>query len=176
MKYLSLDVIITIGGGIIAFSKWVYEYTKRNTWDKNKYLVDSVNEFRKKEAVRCCEKMLDWNAIKFQYNGIIVKTTDIEIYHALQIHSIKDEFKPQEVLIREIFDMYFDELTKLVILVDCGLISEKNLDRFLGYWFDILNGNKQSKSEILVEQFFIYMEFYDYFELLEFLKKRIQYT
>lgn len=169
MTNVSFDVILTIVGGIVAFAKWVYEYSKKNKWDKNKYLVECIDDFRSKEAVKAMEKILDWNSIKFGYKGTIVKTNDAEIYGALFTHDVKSNFTSQEVMLREIFDTYFDELTKLIILTKCDLISEKNLMRFMGYWFDILNGDKKSKSPQLLAQIHEYLIFYGYTELKEFL-------
>lgn len=167
----SIDILITIIGGILAFCKWVYEYSKKNRWDKDKYLVECIKDFNSNDAVKCCEKMLDWNAVKFQYRGIIIKTDDEEVFSALLTHNIKTEFKPQEVLIRELFDSYFDELTKLIIICNCNLISEKNLIKFMGYWISILNGEKNNKPKIFIDQINQYLKYYGYTELLTFLNK-----
>jgi hypothetical protein len=74
--------------------------------------------------------------------------------------------------LRNSFDEYFDKLTEFIILAESGMISEKNLRIFLNYWFNILNGNKKSKSSKIVSQFKNYMLFYGYEKLYNFINKK----
>jgi hypothetical protein len=116
-------------------------------------------------------KLLDWNSIKIKYNEIEYKINDKILIEALITHNLKSEFSPTEVMIRNLFDFYFDKLNELIILRDCGLVDEKNLRRFLKYWISIMNGSKNSKSKILISRIENYLIFYGYTDVHKFLFK-----
>jgi hypothetical protein len=52
---------------------------------------------------------------------------------------------------------------------DCGLIDDKNLRKFLGYWIDILNGVRGNKSVEFVSVIDSYLVFYDWMDVRNFL-------
>ena len=154
---------------IITSIKWVYEYTNKLNWDKNKFLLDRIENFFKDKNTQNVEFILDWNKIKVESNGIEYKINDEILFEALQTHDIKHSFNGTELYLRGAFDDYFDKLTEFIILAESGMVSEKNLRKFLKYWIDILNGTKKSKSKNLVNQFSKYLEFYEYDKLKKFI-------
>ncbi len=81
------------------------------------------------------------------------------------------KYNEKEVIIRKVFDKYFDELNHLIILKDCDLIQESNLKKFLKYWIKILKGDKRNKPEIVITCILQYLDFYDYKEVKKFILK-----
>jgi len=156
---------------IITGAKWVYEYSNKLKWERNKFLLDRLELFFKDPNTQNVELILDWNKIKVKNNGVEHKVTDDILYEALQTHNTKHAFDTTELYLRGAFDDYFDKLTEFIILVESGMISEKSLRNFLKYWIEILNGKKNSKSKKLVNQFSKYLEFYGYDKLKKFIEK-----
>lgn len=162
------DNFVLIAGVFAAF-KWIYEYSQSRKFEKNKFLLERIEKFNEIEEVKLVHKLLDWNEIKIQYEGIEYIVNDDILMDALKTHDTKSNFTPVEVIIRKVFDRYFDEINEFIILCDCGLIDEINLKRFLKYWIEILNGVRNSKSELFVETIDKYIEFYGYHNIIEFI-------
>jgi hypothetical protein len=156
---------------IITSAKWVYEYTNKLKWDKNKFLLDRLESFFKDKNTQNIELVLDWNKIKIEWEGTEYKINDDILFEALQTHDVKHSFDNTELYLRGAFDDYFDKLTEFIILAESGMISKNNLRKFLQYWINILNGKKKSKSKKLVDQFSKYLEFYGYDKLKKFIEK-----
>lgn len=166
MSFLE-DNFVLIGGLAAAF-KWIYEYSQQRKFERNKFLLERIEKFYQIEEVQLVQKLLDWNSITITYDGKEYVITDEILSNALVTHNRKSKFTPTEVMIRKIFDIYFDELKELIILRDCGLIDHTNLKRFLEYWIDILSGDKKNKPKDFIDTLHTYLDFYGYDDVLEF--------
>ena len=156
--------------GLATSLKWVWEYSQGRKFEKNKFLLERVEKFNNLESTQKVQKILDWNAIKIEINNVTVKVDDSIIVEALKTHDQKVSFDSTEVYLRQIFDDYFTGITELIILSNTGLVDRNNLKKFLKYWVDILNGNKQNKAENFVNTIKNYLDFYGYDEVSNFLK------
>ena len=110
--------------------------------------------------------MLDWNKCKIDDEFI----TDEILISALETHNNKNKFTTLESKIRGLFDEYLDNLNKLIVLSETGLIDGKNLRKFMKYWFEILNGSKKNKPREFNEKLTNYMEYYDFGGILDFVR------
>jgi hypothetical protein len=162
------DNFVLIGGLAAAF-KWIYEYSQQRKFEKSKFLLERIEKFYQIEEVKLVNKLLDWNSITITYDGKQYVIDDEALSLALVTHDSRSKFTSTEVMIRKIFDIYFDELKELIILRDCGLIDHDNLKKFLKYWIEILNGDKKNKPKDLVQTIQNYLEFYGYEDVLEFI-------
>jgi hypothetical protein len=160
-------VLIT---GLGASIKWIWEYSQSRLFEKNKFLLERIEKFNSSESVQKVEKLLDWNTIKIDIDGVSTKVDDDILIEALKTHQQKMSFDSNEVYIREIFDDYFTGITELLVLSNTGLVDKKNLKKFLQYWINILNGTNKNKPETLIKTFHNYLEYYGYKEVLEFIK------
>ena len=168
---MTIEEKITLGIALIRGMKWVYEYTKKLTWDKNVFLLEKYEKFKSKDSTKKMHLLLDWNAITVELNGENVRVDDGMLIEALQTHDVRDVFTFHEVALRKIFDEYFDELNEFRLLAETGLISEKNYRLFMKYWFEIITGKKHNKPNELIEQLEHYLVFYGYSELYNFMNK-----
>ena len=155
---------------LLAGFKWIWEYSKKRKFEKNRYLVEQIETFQSKDYVKNVEKILDWNKFKLTVGQETMLIDDSIVIEALITHDKKSTYTEQEFYIREIFDKYFDEINKFIILAECGLIDKSNLKKLLGYWFDIISGKQTSKSEEFTQSLIGYLNFYGYKEVLKFLK------
>jgi hypothetical protein len=171
--YLLFDYFtehFTVLAGLAAGFKWVWEYIKQLRVEKTRYLVEQIEKFESKHFVKDVEKMLDWNSFKTEIFNKIDYIDDEIIMKALITHDIKDVYTEKEFYIREIFDKYFDEINKFIILTECGLINKSDLKKLLGYWFDIISGKKTNKSKEFISSLHTYLAFYGYEKVLKFIK------
>jgi len=165
----TVDNFVLIAG-LATTLKWVWEYSESRKFEKNKFLLERIEKFNSLPSTQKMQKILDWNAIKIDIDGVLTRVDDAILIESLKTNDQKVSFDPTEVYIREIFDDYLTGLTELIILSKTGLVDKKNLKRFVQYWINILNGSKQNKPELLVETFKGFIDFYGYSEVSEFLK------
>jgi hypothetical protein len=156
--------------GLATSLKWVWEYSQSRKFEKNKFLLERIEKFNNLESTQKVQKILDWNSISIEINGVRVKVDDDILVESLKTHDQKSSFDSTEVYLRQIFDDYFTGITELIILSNTGLVDKRNLKKFLKYWIIILNGKKQNKPESFVKKIENYLKFYGYTEVLEFLK------
>lgn len=169
---LNIEIIIAVFGSIVAAGKWIYEYSAKNKWEKNKFLLEQLEKFEYREETKVVELILDWNIRRVIYQGKEYIVNDAILYDALSTHNVKSSFNTTEVFIRNIFDDYFENLTKFVFMSKVGLIDEKNFRLFMDYWFGIISGKRNSKSKELREQIHKFMNYYGYNDLLDFILKK----
>lgn len=168
---MNIEEKITIGIALITGIKWVYEYTKKLTWDKNKFLLEKYEKFKLKQSTKAMQLILDWNAISVELDGVNIRVTDEMFYESLQTHDVRQTFTVNETRLRKLYDEYFDELNEFRLLAEAGLISEKNYRLFMQYWFEIITGEKESKSPKVIAQLEHYLKFYGYSDLYDFMNK-----
>ena len=168
---MTIEEKITFGIALITGIKWVYEYTKKLTWDKNKFLLEKYDKFKSKESTKTMQLILDWNAIVVPLSGVNIRVTDEMFYESLQTHDVRQTFTINEVRLRKLYDEYFDELNEFRLLSEAGLISEKNYRFFMKYWFEIITGKNKSKSDEIIKQLEHYLKFYGYSDLYDFMNK-----
>lgn len=169
---MSIELLITIIGGLTATFKWVFEYSKQLRWEKNKFLLEKIEEFNQFESTKVMHKLLDWNAIKINLGDEEITITDNDLLSAFQTHNVKHSFTSNEVKLRAIFDEYFDSLSKLVYMTKNGLINRKGLNMFMGYWFNILSGRSSNKNKNLRDAIYNYMKFYNFIDLKNYLDNK----
>jgi len=168
---MTFEEKMTLWAGLAAAAKWVYEYTRRLSWERNRFLLERVERFRSTGCVAKVQTMLDWNGVEVEIGGRETWVDDEVLMGALQTHDVKSSFNSGEFELRGMFDEYFDGLTELVAMCRSGLVDEGNLRLFMRYWLDILAGRKRGKPARLVDQFRRYMLFYGYEDLHAFISK-----
>jgi len=169
INYIKENFILI--AGVSAAGKWIWEYSQQRKFEKSKFLLEKIESFNQSEEVKVVHKLLDWNLITVKYNNIEYQIDDQILIDALITHDKKNKYSKTEVMIRGIFDFYFDQLNELIILCDCGLVDERNLRRFLKYWILILNGSKNNKSNNFSERVKNYLTFYGYHDVHKFIFK-----
>lgn len=173
---MNIELVITIIGGLSASFKWIYEYSKKLEWEKNKFMLDELEKFNSQSYVKIAEKMLDWNEIQVVIDKQIINVNDESLCEAIKTHDIKTSFSLEEVAIRKVFDEYFDSLTKLIFMSKVDLINQDNLKVFLDYWFKILSGKTENKPNNFVYAVRDYLTFYGFETLKNFLDEHYEHN
>lgn len=167
---INLSNLLVIIGGLFATGKWLYELVQKYKWEKNKYLLEKLEEFRLKDNTKVVHQLLDWNKSWVEIEEIKFKVDDNFLIASLDLHIDRSSFKKEELLLRNTFDRYFDDLNTMFFMVKVGLINEKYFINFMEYWFKFLRG-EGNKPKIFGEAISKYMIFYGYKELYDFIKE-----
>lgn len=166
---INISNILVIIGGLFATGKWLYELVQKYKWEKNKYLLENLEEFRLKENTKVFHQILDWNASYVNIDNERFRVDDELLISALDLHTERTKFSREELLLRNTFDRYFDDLSTLHFMVEVGLIDEKHFKTFMEYWFKILRGDGH-KPKTFGPKIEKYMTYYGYEKLYKFLK------
>jgi hypothetical protein len=160
--------------GIIPFLKAIWEYIRDLKWKKSEFLSKEIKEFQSNENSKITFQLLDWNSRKIKLKCGEYNITDYDLISALQTHNKKSKFSIKEAEIRDIFDEFFDKLSTFNIYINNGLISEKELYEYIGYYVNTLT-SENKKPKLLIDTFNEYIQFYEFknvSELIERFKKR----
>jgi hypothetical protein len=168
---MNIEIILSIIGGLYATFKWIYEYSENLKWNRNKFMLDEIDKFRSIQTTKSVEKILDWNGINVEVYGTEIYVNDEILFEALQTHDVKQKFSKDEVLLRNLFDEYFDNLTKLIYMCETKMISSNNFKLFMSYWLDILSSKNKNKPKKVHDQILRYLEYYRFFTLKNYLIK-----
>lgn len=166
------ELILTLTASLAAAFKFTSEYSERLKFEKNKLLLDEINKHQSLNSTKVIEKILDFDNISLELNGRVIHISNELLFNSLQTHDIKQTYSDDEVLIRDLFDEYFDNLTKLLFMSKSQLVQRNNLNMFMRYWFDILSGKSNNKPDKVIQQIHTYLEFYGFIELRKFLTKK----
>jgi len=176
-----LELGIKIGGFVITvllFIKGVFEYTKAQKWKKAEFVSKEIKEFNADFNMKRAMVLLDWNEneIELKNNELGSKNqlsfTDELIISSLQTHKQKNEFEDEEVVIKSIFDAFFDRLILFDNYIETGLIQVKDIKPYLNYWVAILADPQNGrKSKEVRTQIWKYIDEYEYNQLRLFCTK-----
>lgn len=176
-----IELVLKIGGFVITvllFIKGVYEYTKAQKWKKAEFVSKEMKEFNNDFDMKRAMALLDWNSneIELKNNELGSKNqlsfTDELIISSLQTHKERSQFKDEEVVIKGIFDAFFDRLILFDNYIETGLIQAKDIQPYLVYWIAILaDAQNNRKSKEVRTQIWKYMDEYGYSQLRSFCAK-----
>jgi hypothetical protein len=160
--------------GFIPFMKAIWEYIKDVKWKKSEFLAKEVKEFQNDENVKMVFQLLDWNKRKVKLKCGDYTIGDYDLINSLQTHNNKSRFLTQEAELRDIFDEFFDKLSTFNIYIESGLISEKELYLYIGYYVKILSSTDR-KPKLLIKTFDDYIKYYQFTNVSELIERFKKY-
>lgn len=139
-----LDLVVKAGvlvAALFALHKWKWE----QKWKRIQFAVAELEKFRCNEAVKTVCQMLDWNRhfmLRINPEGdlgsVMIKAETIQ--RALRIHSDDDPFTATEMHIRDIFDEFFSELSRINSHITTSAIDIEDVRPHLHYWVTSMTG------------------------------------
>jgi hypothetical protein len=160
--------------GFIPFMKAILEYIKDVKWKKSEFLSREIKDFQNDENVKIVFQLLDWNSRKVKLKCGERVVSDQDLCNALQTHNIKNKFSISEAELRDVFDDFFDRLSIFNIYIKNGLISEKELYDYIGYYINIFTSSNR-KPDTLVKTFENYLRYYQFVNVLELIERFRKY-
>jgi hypothetical protein len=134
-------LVVCIGAG------WtLYEWRQRRISERKKLAAELFEKFKTNSDVALATRMLDWIAqcdIGSAVGGgaLCVVSDDRTLTAALATLDEKESFTPSEQRVRTIFDGFLTELGMLNGYLSSGLLHKADVEPFIGYWIQTLNGS-----------------------------------
>lgn len=152
-----------------VFIKGIKEYRKAQKWKKLEFVSKEIKEFFNEPEIKRAMLLLDWNSNSFdvyiakEKQEMALNFTDKDILGALMTHEERFAFTEKEVILKRIFDAFFEHLTMFENYIETGLIETKDLAPYLSYWIKILaDSNNNRKSVEIKTQLWKYVDYYGY--------------
>ena len=171
-----LGFVVAAGG----FGFGVYQYREGRLETRRKFAAESVRAFKENICVQAAGRMLDWGHRK----GISVpvpgtdKQHPIELFDhvvlaaALLTHEQKqDEFSGDEAAIRDVFDVFIDELEMMAHQEAVKAIALEDVAPYLRYVAQLVRGERGQVDKKVSANLTNYMNHYWGGHVLEFLDR-----
>jgi hypothetical protein len=132
---------------ILIFILGLYQYAHGQKWEREKFLAGIVKDFRTSPKGQAAALMVDSLYVVSVRRPITLYpdkegggrekyVTHEMIYKALRVG--RHKFTPDELAIRECFDVFFNYLESLDHYISTGLVKKRSVYRYSNYWIDLL--------------------------------------
>lgn len=161
IKVLAALVFVCI---VIAI---IIAYFKFDKQAKLKLAIQEYKEFTIKEENKIAMKLLDYSPVnidlypKDENNPIVIIQNDVLI-QALDIHLELGEFTQIETRIRDIFDVFFDDLGVFHKYVENDMLEQEDIEELKYYIEIIASQENKRKPKELKQTFRQYIIFYKF--------------
>ena len=161
----------------------LYKYGQDQKWKQQQFATTLFKNFADKSSTKKAMVMLDWTrSIELfpeRYGDErLVRVGSADIVGALRVKPV-DNFNPNEVRIRDIFDEFLGDLAEFDHHIKSGLIKVSQISPYLQYWAKLMTGHGHRKDAALWEALHQFIDGYDYkavsdlFEALGFRYERL---
>jgi hypothetical protein len=163
-------------GGLLAAGFALYKWHWEQRWKKTQFLIDFMNKFDSNPDVIVAKKAIDWVTkidIPEKYGKDLepfISSTN-QLNEALRQHSQNPHFSVQEFYIRDVFDVFFDNILKLERYIQRGVVDKDDLRPFLLYWLKQISGNGSNRDASFGRAVKMYIEAYEFSELKGLLER-----
>ncbi len=166
------DLIVKVIAGtaaIVAFVIGLWQYKRGQKWQKAQVLLALIDSFERDKRIEAACATLDWDArevqlgeersIKFENKMLVsalrVPVMDIAVASLDNQHRTPEPavtpvqeavFTPEESMIRDAFDAFFDFFHKLYAFQRTGLLKFSDYVYF-NYWFELLRDIGKYKDD-----------------------------
>jgi hypothetical protein len=152
-KELLVLIVATIGG---AFALWRWMVDQK--WRRVQHAQSLVEKFlEKKNTIKAFEILDTIGDVECvsKYDAKRKETiniTDEFLIGALSTFDQKKENDESEIIMRDIFDDFFDDLSTFQGHIESGLIKLQDIKPYLEYWMSELGGHGRIRSTDFADQ------------------------
>lgn len=170
--------LIVFAATAFGLYKAYIEFRNAQRWKKAEFLAKEAKDFFSDLNVTRALKFLDYRehdivvlGSELPNKGTIHFNQDL-LLKSWAVDKPIDQFSPEELLIRNIFDEFLTKLSYFNYYLDTNLITLNDLRPYLGYWVNII-GNPQSgkRSNTVLRQIWKFIEYYEYNAVASLVKK-----
>jgi hypothetical protein len=173
MQVIGTAGIIGAAIAIGTFIKAVMEYRSAQKWKRAEFIANIIKSFFGDPVNKRALIILDWEdkLIGFEdVHGkkIVVRVTWPLAAEALRSDPDKGSFTKREILIRDTFSEFFDNLSVFEHHINSNLYHEDEIREYLIYWVD------QIYNDLSVEfrrSLFSFLNYYKYTAVLSLLNR-----
>jgi hypothetical protein len=162
-KELLALIVATIGG---AFALWRWMVDQK--WRRVQHAQSLVEKFLEKRNTIKAFEILDTIGdveCTSKYDAKKKETIDITdefLIGALSTFDQKKENDESEIVIRDIFDDFFDDLSTFQGHIESGLIKLQDIRPYLEYWMGELGGHGRVRSTDFADQVARYLNYFGF--------------
>ena len=160
--------------GLLTFIKIVWEYIQSLKWKKSEFLAKEIKDFQNDPDTKIVYQILDWNVRKINIRGEDVIVSDEKLTEVLKTHGEKNNYELWEANLRDIFDKFFDRISTFQIYIESGLIHEKELFLYIGYYINLLEDTSRKPKKV-IDAFRNYLHCYNYTNVESLIKSFKKY-
>jgi predicted nucleotidyltransferase len=170
-KELCALILAAAGGG---FALW--RWTVDQKWRRVQHAQSLVEKFLEKRNTSNAFEILDTIGeveCETKYNLEKKETVDITdkfLIGALSTFDQKTENDDNEIIARDIFDDFFDDLGTFQSHIDTKLIKLKDIKPYLEYWIQELTGHERVHNVDFGNQVAKYLDFFGYDRVVKLAK------
>jgi hypothetical protein len=123
-------------------------YWKSNKMKRKEFVATQYRRFKSRRSVKVVMELLDNNGIDIMVHNQNLKTLSyVQRFETLRLHITDDEqFQPWEAQVRRHFGDFFEELIAFSQYMRVHLATREDLIPYLGYWFELMCGNRWIKQ------------------------------
>jgi hypothetical protein len=160
-KELLVLIVATIGG---AFALWRWMVDQK--WRRVQHAQSLVEKFLEKRNTIKAFEILDTIgevecASKYDVKkNETINITDEFLIGALSTFDQKKENDESEIIIRDIFDDFFDDLSTFQGHIESGLIKLQDIKPYLEYWMSELAGHGRIRGTDFADQVGRYLNYF----------------
>ena len=143
LDVLSIEAL-TVSLAFIGFVFGVWQYRKAQGWQRAEAVLSLIDRFERNENLQGALRILDSDEENVTFEGEnSAKLSWAGISNALRVvpATPATTFSPEERMVRDAFDAFFDFLVLLQALQKSGLLLFSDY-RYFYYWFEILSDER----------------------------------
>lgn len=171
---------LALFGAVLAFAVGIWQYHRSQLWKRAEWVAQEMKELLSDPIVQAALLMIDWGKKRRiplypnlpEESNRYTLLDDDKIAQALRISAdSNDNFGNDEADIRAAFDRLLDGIERFNAYVETGLISETDLNPYLGYWARKICDTATSPPQQRILNLHLYMEKYRYIGAFSLLKR-----
>jgi len=177
-------LVVAAGGFVVAvggFGLGIYQYRQGRLEARRKFAAESIRVLKDNLCVQAAGRMLDWS---YREGGIEIPVPGTDKRYSISpfVHTIlapalvphqkkQDIFPPDETAIRDVFDVFIDELEILAHQEAAKAIALEDIAPYLRYLADLVHGRRDQVDKKVSVNLIEYMERYWGLHILDFLDR-----
>jgi hypothetical protein len=152
-------------GGAFALWRWIID----QRWRRVQYAQTLIRDFIEKDYTKKAFELLDTDGpVDFVTDGekITINITDEFLIGALSTFDQKTDNTAEELVVRDICDEFFGDLSIFQSHIEAGLIQLKDISPYLEYWMRTLSGQENIRGLGFAKQAAMFMNYFGYKRIL----------
>lgn len=153
-----LELIAKLGilAAALVFLIGLYQFEVGQTWKREEFLAETVNDFSARSGVQSAKRMLEVLMFFPQGRkinlfpedevpgGTPVTVADVET--ALDPEQT-EKLTNEQMKMREAFDGFFSRLERFEHYLEAKLTTERSVEIYMGYWINVLIGKENIQGQ-----------------------------
>jgi hypothetical protein len=161
-----IATLVAMIGGAFALWRWIID----QRWRRVQYAQTLIKDFMEKDYTEKVFEILDTDGpVDFfiaDDEEITINITDEFLIGALSTFDQKRDNTDHELIVRDICDEFFSDLSIFQSHIEAGLIQLNDISPYLEYWMRALSGREKVRGLEFAKQARMFMDYFGYKRIL----------